>query len=593
MLINALCDYYDVLASMNKTLPPGYSYVKIHFLICLTTDGIIDEIVDIRKDGKTPKEYLFPLRTEKPGIESNIVEHRGKYIFGLNYDKKEDVFTDVDKTDKAKISHTAFKKKNTEFFKDLDSEIITAYKLFLKKWIPEKEFNNKELYKIKDSYENAGFAFCLSGHVNELLQDDFILKQKWETANPDDGAEASYEQCAVYGENKKIAKLHNKIKGLRGGSTTGSVLVGYNNQCDCSYGNEQAFNSNISLEAMKKYTESLNYLLGNTGNNTVIDDITLIFWSMDGSKKADDLFSSFCFGSGETDSEETEQIIKELLQDVRNAGVMKNKIREINGIDEKSEYYVVGLKPNVSRISIKFIYRKSFGEMLERIASFQNDLMIDDKRIKPVELWQIKNELKPTSNDKEIANPGLISKLLESILIGKMLPDYLLENIIRRVKTDRDTLKRKQLSDIRVGIIKGYINRQNRLQGKEEEIKMSLDTDNKDPAYLSGRLFAIYEKIQKDAAPGIDRTIKDTYFSSACSKPAIIIPKLSKLSNYHMGKIKPEYKNYYNNMIEEIIDKIDGEFPETLSLTEQGKFIVGYYQQNKYLYTKKHVEESE
>ena len=29
-------------------------------------------------------------------------------------------------------------------------------------------------------------------------------------------------------------------------------------------------------------------------------------------------------------------------------------------IDEKSEYYVVGLKPNVSRISIKFIYRKSF-----------------------------------------------------------------------------------------------------------------------------------------------------------------------------------------------------------------------------------------
>ena len=591
MLIRALCDYYDVLASMNKTLPPGYSYVKIHFLICLTADGIIDEIVDIRKDGKIPKEYLFPLRTEKPGIESNIVEHRGKYIFGLNYDKdaetKEYIVTE------AKKFHNAFIKRNTEFFEGLDSKIITAYNLFLKKWTPDKEYNNKELYKIKESYKNAGFAFCLSSNVNELLQDDAILKQKWETSIPDDSAEASYEQCAVYGENKKIAKLHNKIKGLKGGSTTGSVLIGYNNQCDCSYGNEQAFNSNISMEAMKKYTESLNYLLGSSGNKTVIDDITLIFWSMDGSKKADDLFSSFCFGSGETDSEEIEQIIKKLLQDVRNAGVMKNKIREINGIDEKSEYYVVGLKPNVSRISIKFIYRKSFGEMLERIASFQNDLIIDDKRIKPVELWQIKNELTPTSNDKEPANPSLIGKLLESILTGRMLPDYLLENIIRRVKTDRDTPKRKQFNDIRVGIIKGYINRQNRIQGKEEEIKMSLDTDNKDPAYLSGRLFAIYEKIQKDAAPGIDRTIKDTYFSSACSKPAIIIPKLSKLSNYHMGKIKPEYKTYYNNMIEEIIDKIDGEFPETLSLTEQGKFIVGYYQQNKNFYTKKSVEENE
>ena len=239
MLIKALCDYYDVLDSMNKTLPTGYSKVKIHFLICLSPDGVIAKIVDRTKDGKEPKEYLFPLRTEKSAIESNIVEHRGRYIFGLNYDKKKDVFTDVDKTNKAKKSHAAFRDKNIEYFQDLDSGIISAYKLFLKKWTPE----------------NEGFAFCLSDHVNELLQDDPILKHKWETTILDDGVEEKYGQCAIYGDNKNIARIHNSIKGLSKGMSSGNKLVCCDNKCDWSYGNKQAYNSNISSEAMKKYTE--------------------------------------------------------------------------------------------------------------------------------------------------------------------------------------------------------------------------------------------------------------------------------------------------------------------------------------------------
>ena len=45
MLIHALSGYYDILAKAGKVLPEGYSNVKIHYKICLTEDGRIDEIL--------------------------------------------------------------------------------------------------------------------------------------------------------------------------------------------------------------------------------------------------------------------------------------------------------------------------------------------------------------------------------------------------------------------------------------------------------------------------------------------------------------------------------------------------------------------
>ena len=42
-----------------------------------------------------------------------------------------------------------------------------------------------------------------------------------------------------------------RLKGVYGGLATGSVLIGYNNPSENSYGNEQSYNSGISEEMMK------------------------------------------------------------------------------------------------------------------------------------------------------------------------------------------------------------------------------------------------------------------------------------------------------------------------------------------------------
>lgn len=50
MLIQALCDYYDILSAEGKVLPEGYSKVKIHYLISLTEEGTIDNIINVQRE---------------------------------------------------------------------------------------------------------------------------------------------------------------------------------------------------------------------------------------------------------------------------------------------------------------------------------------------------------------------------------------------------------------------------------------------------------------------------------------------------------------------------------------------------------------
>ena len=122
---------------------------------------------------------------------------------------------------------------------------------------------------------------------------------------------------------------------------------------------------------------------------------------------------------------------------------------------------------------------------------------------------------------------------------------------------------------------------------------MALDINNTNQAYLCGRLFAVLERIQRQALGDLNRTIKDAYFASAASKPSLVFPKLLSLSQNHQKKLTESNYVYFNKLVEEIIGKLDGQFPDTLSLTDQGRFMIGYYHQDQVFYTKKNKEEKQ
>lgn len=602
MLISALCDYYDVLAQKGLVLPDGYSGVGIHALISLTEDGEVESIVDCQeteittvknkpKERKVPKAVMLPKRTEKTAIDANIIEHRPLYIFGLNYDAKSATLSASDSKDKAKKSHDAFVGKNLEFIEGINTPLVNAYRSFMKTWKPEEQEHNEILLGAGKLLVTGKFAFCLAGRPDKLLNDEPEIKEKWErmyaaSAECDDAQSA---QCCITGEYLPIERVHAKITGLPGGSSMGNTMVSYKNAAEESYGKKQSFNSCISATAVKKYTEALNYLLADKHHRTLIDETTYIYWAASGDEACNSIFSALAFGDT-MDSEHTDEWLGTVFDGIKSGRATQEIVDGIDNIDSDVSFYVVGIKPNSARLALKCIYRQSFGKVLQNTIVHYSDMQIGSGGGKPMSARTICKELVSPKSSNDKVSPALMAKLFDAIINGTAYPDALLAAVVRRVKTDSDDEKNSyiKMNNVRMGLIKACINRSARLKGKQEEIKMSLDLENRDPAYLCGRLFCKLEDIQRRASNDtLNRTIKDSYFSSAATRPAVVFPKLLSLSQHHLAKLDDKTAFFMDKEVTEIIGMMGSVFPSHLTLKEQGVFMLGYYQQKNQRFEKK------
>ncbi|WP_408065672.1 type I-C CRISPR-associated protein Cas8c/Csd1 [endosymbiont of unidentified scaly snail isolate Monju] len=171
-------------------------------------------------------------------------------------------------------------------------------------------------------------------------------------------------------------------------------------------------------------------------------------------------------------------------------------------------------------------------------------------------------------------------------LAGQPYPRTLLAAAVQRIRAERE------VTYPRAALIKGCINRATRYSNpdRKEELTVSLDPDNTNPGYRLGRLFAVLEKIQEEANPGINATIRDRYYGSASSTPVAVFPTLIKLSKHHLGKLEHKGREVqFERLLGEIIDGI-GDFPAHLSLEDQGRFAIGYYHQRQDSFKKRNAE---
>lgn len=609
MLIRSLCDYYDIQSARGEAASDIMSEQPVHWMVMLTPDGRVADIIDKRieesvpqKNGKVkivkkPIVVPLPKRTQKTGIDANIIEHRPLYIFGLNYDAKIGLTPD-DKTGKARKSHEAFVKKNLEFFEGIDSEIARAYVNFIKNWVPENETENEQLKKLGKEYQGSYYIFALDGRPECKLHKDKAVLAKYEelmaktaaeTAESDDGI----MMCPIEGERLRAARIHDKIKGIKGGNSVGAVLVNFNSSAFESYGKSQSMNSGISEKAMKKYTSSLNKLLADPMHHIYSDDMTVVFFAMKHDDKAEcDLFNCYLNSSNGVTEDSTKADVKAVSENIYHKGQTGNVQALDDDVDNGVDFFVAGFTPNSSRICQKFMVRNKFGKIIDNVKQHQQDMAICGSNGE-IPLWRINKEL-VSPNSANAISPALQSDMFQAILNGTNYPYTLLETVVRRVSTDSDTEDNGfiKINAVRAGLIKAFINRKARINGDKEEITMTLNPENKNPAYLCGRLFAVLEKIQLEAADvKLNRTIKDAYFSSASSRPALIMPRLIDLSNYHLRKLNEGRAIYFSKLINEIMGKIKDSLPTNLSIMEKGEFQLGYFQQNKDFFAEQNKNE--
>lgn len=595
MILSSLCEYYSYMKKKGLVLCEGYSGLSVNFLVCLNEDGTLEDILSLAEgEGKTAiyPTKIFPERTQKSAIASNIVEHRPLYLFGLSATR--DGLTADD--EKARKSHEAFVKANSAFFRDLTDPLCAAFLKFVENWNPVAEAENPCLLAIRKEYATARFAFCLSGRVNEQLQDEPQVREKWERIYSGRNAEDDQTAiCPIYGKELRVAPLHNKIKGIVGGQPSGCILVCFNNPSENSYGKKQSYNSSISERAMREYTEALNYLLSEKTHHTRIDDMTVVHFALSERGEACERFiAESLFSSSEepkrTDPGDLEEGLKASLTNL-SAG-RDVQLDAYDTVDEDTKYCIFGLVPNASRLAVRFSYVNTFGHFRRMYEKYADDFRLEGMERIP-SVWRIRKELISPKSGNESLPPEYGEQLLRTVLNGTPLPHGIAERLIRRIKTDSDTDRERsvRMNHTRIGLLKVYLNRT--VKNEKEKITMSLNRENSNPAYLCGRLFAVLEKVQQDASGGtLNKTIKDSYFSSACATPSLVFPRLMKLSNAHLAKLPVNTAVFYQKLMGEIIDGLE-EFPGNLSLNAQGNFIVGYYQQNKNLYTKKEIATEE
>ena len=567
MILQALNNYYERLKDNADVGIPslGFSSQKIHFALLLNREGELLQVIDLRESqGKRllPKPMIVPEAVIKSvNIAANFMWDNTGYVLGAD---------NKGKPERSTKTFKAFKELHRDIGKGLDDEGMAAVLRFLDSWNPA---DAPELEYWDDMMTGANLIFQFDGELR-YIHDRPKIKDAW-LKHYSENSSGVVATCLVCGEKKPIARLHPKIKGIRGAQTSGASIVSFTPEAFKSYGKEQSFNAPVSEDITFNYTTALNYLLRPDSRQKVqIGDAATVFWT-----ERDSPVEGFMglILNPQDDSGDIKEI-RDYLNAVR-AGKMPSDLG-----DPDIGFYILGLSPNASRLSIRFWHVSTVGDISAKIGQHFSDLSIIKNYEKDPDfpgIWQLLRET-ATLRKSENISPVLSGSMIRSIMTGAAYPQSLITAIIGRIRADQE------INYLRVAMIKACLVRKYRINRISKEVTMALDKETTNIAYRLGRLFAVLEKAQRDAIPGANTTIKDRYYGSASATPSIVFPQLLRLSQHHIQKA--DYGYAADRMIEEIMQDIQ-RFPAHLSLDEQGLFAIGYYHQRKDFYTKSDKKE--
>ena len=597
MILAELNRYYDRLADSpdpdtGKLNVPvyGYSDEKISYILVISKDGHIADVVpNIEAIGsrRQPKPICVPAPFKRPGKYTEKTFNDGKDNAFFLWDKTSySLGVDVNNDRKSKnswietqITFKSFKRFHVRNLVNIQDEGLQAFLLFLEKWQPthfDRDIRNPDIL-------GTNIAFQFDGDRCYLHERD-ASKKLWAELlkNSNQSAEGN---CLVLGEKAKIARLHPSIKGVYGGQSSGGSIVSFNAESYESYGKTQGDNAPVSEVAAFKYTTALNYLLNRDNRHCLsVGDTSTVFWAIaDDSKQAQKAEQLFMQAVNPTDDSEAAQL-KPIIEQLSKGRPLQEIAPDI---DPGTRFYILGLAPNASRLSIRYWLDTNFGQLQQRIAEHFADLSLEPLPWQqPPSVWRLLIQLVPYRAEQKAKSEDIPShlagELMRSILTGSRYPYSLLAQLVTRIRKDG------HISPLRVAMIKAVLHRDYRKQLIKEEIPMSLDENNENKAYLLGRLFAVLERIQSSAIDGANANITDRYYGTASAVPYSVFPRLLAGSKNHLSKIRKKKPGYAVNLekdITAIIGKLPTEYPKHFSIEEQGRFSIGYYHQREKNFT--------
>jgi CRISPR-associated protein Csd1 len=589
MILQALSQLYSRLFEEGRAVPEGFKRLEVPFLITITEAGEFVDLQDTRvPSGKklVARSFVVPQERARSGSKSwqtaNLLWDHFGYVLG--WPKSES----PEHRDMAERQRGAFLAEVAMLCEALPGDReLAAVSAFLSRGDFTAVFSHPswpECAKIP----GCNLSFVVVGQQRLVCESDAVrsfversLGAVDDSEESDDGALPAQEGvCLVNGEVGPVARLHPRTP-IPGAKSNAKIVSFQKNMGFDSYGRQQSYNAPTGRKAAFAYATALNHMLAKDSRQRLsVGDATAVFWA-ERRHVIEDVFADF-FGEQPKDapSQDLRQVVA--LYRSPQSGVRPE-------LDPATRFFVLGLAPNAARLAVRFWHAGTVGEVAANLEAHFDDLAI----VAPAK-WSphlsLRTLLKGIAAQGDLDNvpPNLAGDFMKAILAGTPYPRTLLSQALRRVRAERDVIYP------RAAVIKAILARQARTYGnREKEVGMSLDPQNTNVGYRLGRLFAALEKVQEEASPGINATIRDRFYGSASAMPVAAFPHLMKLKNHHVAKLENRGRAVnLERLIGEIVDGV-ADFPAHLSLQDQGRFAVGYYHQRQDFFRKRDTSTAE
>ena len=339
----------------------------------------------------------------------------------------------------------------------------------------------------------------------------------------------------------------------------------------------------MSEAAAFAYTTALNrFLEKGSGHRIQIGDTSTVFWAdatdIKANEEAEGFFAALLGADAVDESIQAKRVVA-ILHAVRDGRPITDFRPDL---PQGVRFFVLGLAPNMARLSVRFYLEDDFGAIAERFLAHVARMRIEPppKDERP-STWRLLVET-AAQHKSENVPPNLAGEWLRAILSGASYPLTLLSTLLMRLRADHD------VNGLRAAMLKSLL-----IRNFTMEVPVSLDFENRDLGYLLGRLFAAYEYAQTQALGGrVNATVRDQYYGTASATPRAVFPLLQRKATHHLSRLRKDKPGLAVNLdrrIGEIFELADPEslFVPTLSARRQALLAIGYHHQRNEFYRRK------
>ena len=591
MILQALADYYERKRTADPDGTPewGFEHREIPFVIVLSKEGKFLNIEDTRDAGagqKKGRRFLVPKAAKRTSaIRANLLWDKPDYALRLDTKAVEELVRkkyrrarqeELERrvarfAKRVREQHRAFRERIEEVFGfDPDDIGLLALLALLEAGRWDSAWAHPTWPEVA-STTGANVGFRLSGDTRLICERPEVVKGIQNAV----GSDAPSAQCLVTGEHGPMARLHPAIKGVWGAKPSGADIVSFNLSAFQTHGREQGANAPVSEEVAFAYTTALNLLLHrDSPTNAHVSGTSVVFWAEQGNKIRNLAGALF---------RDDQEVLDDPDRGVDRLKAVYAAPRQgaLPGKGSGERFYVLGLAPNAARLAIRFWRPTTVESFAAAVLQHFQDVEV----VRP--FWaarypSVATLLRATAvlgKDSNVA-PNLAGAVVDAILTEQPYPRHLLIAAVQRTRAEQD------VTPDRAAVIKGCLIRVARHSANDPEVSVALDEGNDNVGYRLGRLFAVLERVQDRANPGIQSGIRERYYSAASTTPTAVFPTLMKLKNHHMAKIENRGAVVnFERLMGSIFDGVE-HFPTVLSLPDQGRFALGYYHQRQSFFTK-------